>query len=924
MEVLGEHPLAVRSDGHPVNYKSCLFLPTKGLLPIAIVSSTPESHNQGVLQALPAVARARENAGMGRPSQEEMGQIMNQLVLDGGYVPLVIMGRGDETRVAIRPDFNFYFGYRRAVDILRGHPLNIPAEKISFMRVMDPETREITKCIGCMHMISPLDREEDSVLAAVRGSERMSNAGNRFFASERVSYMSLSQLRDVLSDLGDREKFQRRLGEIVSMYEERPLHVPGGGEGAARQLDFLLVTSNRALDTDTTFIFDGLREIAVQSQRADNWGVETQAGIRKRFENLLSKFRRENNSNFNEIDLDNMSPEVRNTLYGVVRGIKSEAEMLRLGTEFRGFITPRPGGYIVGRESNGAYAPGLEVNVSQLPEKTRRILRRGQALLPHQDYIVVTPEEVDGEVESVQTFQVKNVPKGKVVWRYWVFDEQTDPPTKDLLNDLLREHPNLRYAYVCSVPESRSRRDMLAADIKVFGAPEREVKIPVYMAEGGPEVKLLDRLVKSHAGVFLRQGLPLEHAIATARAYEFNLGDRVACIQQLCPSAGVPDWEIYHTHMEVPAVGRVPIAHGIREYIDGPPTNRMPLDRYNSTRFVESLLGCKGRIAAVNMVIGRILFDDGDEVVSVRDKKGSPTQLRLVDPTTSFRDVDTPLRDSVGLYSCALAGDLVKYYLTMGRWSRPLWGASRLLHTVGSRFYDAFEREFVDVQGHYRSKRHFFDTLVEERVNRDVAAATVLGDDVAVDARLNPAYDEWDMRSKWPRVLKRLDESNVGEIVDAMRSATRRIYETKFVVVEGLPYSEQARVLDLFTRTLSMNHRDIDQLLDVVNNDTEFSSLSFDDRVRRINAMRVSTWIYMTGYNPANVRGHALECSAGRSEEEARAEFKNTVNGKFFKLNLSDELSGVFFDLMKDPALAQTLESKGYILRPRSLPPVIM
>jgi hypothetical protein len=920
LRVLGEHPLKLRPDGSPVNYKSCLFLPREGVLPVAVVSSTPGTHKEGLTQAFHVISEERRKAGLGDSMSDVDGMVMG----GGCFVPLVISGSGGGVRVNIRPDFEFFFGYRQAVEILTGPQLNIPVERIGLTGVMDPRVREIAKCIGCMHMLNPIDSNEEDIVKSIRYSERTSESGNKYFSSDRMSYMSLTQLRDVLFDLGNRERFQGRLGEIIHLYQERPIQPEDAMDKIPRQLEFLLLDKEMNLNPDTGFIFDGLCRIAEQSKEGA-WG-ETQNTVRESFEALLKRFEGENHPLFNEINLGGLNPVVRNKLYMLIKNIKSEEDMEN--TKYSGFISPQPGGYIVGQESDGCYTPGVVVPLSKLPEKLRRAIRLRQVDRPTAEYVSFRPEELKElgvESESAHTFRVRGAGRGRVVQRYWVFDRQTEPAVKDALNDILAKNPNLTYGYVCNIPGSHSRRDMMADDARVFGKPARHVNVLVYRTDGGEEVKQLDRVAKWNTMVLMEQGrrLPIYTAMCLARSYEYNLQDRVACIRALCPNAGLPGWSIYHTNVDFKGEVMLPIAHGVREYVDGPPTNMLiyrEREKYKNPAYVGSLLGCKGGMAAANMAIGRQLFDDGDEIVSSRDEHGNPDALRLIDPTASFRDVETPLKESTGLYACSMARDLLCFYSSIGAAEKPELIRPPILDTVRSRFYDAFRREFTETQGRYREYRQYFDTLIEARTQKDIKDAVQDEDVLSVEARQKPGYDEWDMRRRWPKALKRLDGSSVDEIIGSLKADTQRVCETGLKVIASnkgreLSHSEQFSLADSFTRMLAMNNRSMGPILETLNGDAEFGSLDYDGRMRRINALRVSTWIHRVGSDRNAVTGYARECMSERTVDEAKEHFIKTVNKEHPRLQISGEMAGIFFDLVKDPKEARMLEKKGYLVK---------
>ncbi|MFH1125749.1 MAG: hypothetical protein V1703_01370 [Candidatus Altiarchaeota archaeon] len=1002
--LLGKPPLAVRPDGHSENYKPCVLLRTP-LVPIDMVSCSDGTHAKSFTQAFPVILWERVRRGMpALTTREEQDELADRILSGEGYVPCVIIGRGDGVNVAIRPDYPFYRDYRRAIDVLRRSHPSVTPDKIKIMSVTSRGARDMAKCMGLMHMVIPLEREEDGIADAVKSAERVSPTGNRYFRAERVSYMSSSQLADILSDIGDRDRFRARLGEIIHLYMAHPqTEGVAGAEGAIRQLDFLLMTKKRTLNPDTGFIFDGLREIADDAERARDWSKASEA-IEKKFKKVLADFERKNNPRFNQINPDDMPPEVSQTLYRIIANIKSEEEVLELGQEFKGYIQPLPGGYMPGREypdllesymrpsdlpkhtkmaldakkalhpfeprivimpeeTRGecasvqvfqigggetdlpqgmvlrtrwdekkcvgehlielnemlagnpkmrAYTPGLDVAVSDLPPRTRARLRELQVEHSGDGFIVISPEDVGGEMQSVQTFQVKGVPEGRVVWKYFEFDENATQATKDSLNLILKEHPALRCAYLCGVTGSVSRRDKSAMDVR-YGIPDRDVSVRVFIDEEGLEVRELERRTKWNAVSLNRTlGVPMQQALVIARQYEFNILDRVEAITWLCANAQLPLFRLHHTTEDVPGFGGVKVGHFTRTHVKGTATNRVMLHRYRRKEFVEGLLECKGRMAADKLVMGAAFFDDGDEIISQWDKGGNPEALTWSDPTGSFRHLDTPMEHNVGLFACSLAGDLIKHCISRSFWHKPLIGGSWMPRKIAANFYREFEKELLKVQDRYKDEesRGFSNRLIESRSRRDVAKAREEGDRVSLQARENPPYLEWDMRDNWRKTLKRLDDTDIGEVVGSLKKATRRIFQTGFRVIKGrgMGMSEQAELLDLFTRVVAMNHQNLDQVLGVFNRDRELRSQGFEGRLQKINALRVSTWLRQAGFNPNEVREQANVLLAGGSEEQAI----QRLSGRY---QLSEEMAGVFLGLARDPQLYSKLEGNGYIVK---------
>ncbi|MDD5112139.1 MAG: hypothetical protein PHG85_06310 [Candidatus Altiarchaeota archaeon] len=909
--VVGGPPLALKPNGEPVNFKALLILPKDCLLPSAVLSSSHGTHGASFNNAMPAIKRLRRGAGM---LQMEDDTLVEALMKSGTYVPLVVSGRGEGATLSIRPDTLGFKVYRQALDALTGPYVRVPPDKIKFMGIMNAGVRDMLKCNGFMHMVDPVGLEWEAVLQHLRDSERESVTGNRFFASERVSYMSASQLAGVLGDLKNRDRFQSRLEEIVSMYDEVPMpSCRDTGENARRQLDFLMVAKDGKLIEDTGFIRDALGEIAVDAGKAGDWKT-LQKGVRVKFEGLLDDIRGGNNPLFNDTSLDTIPSDAGNRLYAIVRNIPTEEDRLKLGTEFRGNIKPLPGGYIPGTEAGGEYSSGLRVDLTSLPAATRSLLLERKAMLRKKGFVVVGPDECRGECESTQTFFVDG--SDTVLWRRWAFNERSGPTTKDLINDMLADHPDLKYGYVCSVPVSRSRRDMIADDIRNYGEPDRDVNILVCGTKDQPETKMVDRVFKWNAQTFLRNGFTMDRALATAREYELYVLDRIACIQSLCPESGLPDYEIYPTKKEVPGNGTVSVSHVVRRYVDGDATNRLSLEQYQSADFVRGLVGCKGRMAASNMAVGRVLFDDGDEVVSSMDSNKVPTAISLIDPTSSFKDSDTPLEDSrsAGLYACSLASDLLKHRIAAGHAGKTVNTPAETFESLAPVFCNAVAEGLNGIKRRYRSERSYFGSIVDKRVKSDLKDAAKRNDSPTIAARMNPSFQGGNMTAQWPAVLSRLEKTDAALTAQSIGTLAKRVYETGLGVIDGLQYPEQANVVELYGKTLSMNSKSIGPILDVIEGDAGFNSLGFADRMTRINAVRISTWMLRTHHNPAEVRGYAAKCMSGRGAEDARAKFLDSVNQEFPMMHLSGEMAGSFFDIARDPRLADELERKGYML----------
>jgi hypothetical protein len=174
-----------------------------------------------------------------------------------------------------------------------------------------------------------------------------------------------------------------------------------------------------------------------------------------------------------------------------------------------------------------------------------------------------------------------------------------------------------------------------------------------------------------------------------------------------------------------------------RDYIRGMATDKIPPRKLASPAFASRLARLLGRAAAANMIVGRcnmqgrVIFDDGDEVV-VENADGLPVEIIVTDQTGTFADYRPDLTRFVAEYAAAVNRRL------------PLLSDAE---EFAELYVDAFVARFSKTQLEYRRRQRAFDTLFKHQP-RDEAG--------------NFAY-------RWECVLDRLRKAAPRELGELIR-----------------------------------------------------------------------------------------------------------------------------------------------------------
>ena len=310
-----------------------------------------------------------------------------------------------------------------------------------------------------------------------------------------------------------------------------------------------------------------------------------------------------------------------------------------------------------------------------------------------------------------------------------------DARVKGFIFNYVREFGNLEYVNIGQVAPALRRRTRSGghcayiAEVKHRGSKEPVVRI----------IRLQKWGIREH----LDEGKDLLQSIMEAEDYtEFILDRRLGCWQLGMHLLGrILTRRIHETYD-----GMASRFHGTRlwatyferDYIDGMATDKIPAARYGDSRFAVALARLLGRAAAPNMVVGRatlegrVIFDDGDEIL-IMDHNGIPADLIAADHAGTFNDCSSPLKRFAAGYA------------------QPVRSRRALLadgDAFTAAYLGALSDGLVNLQQEYGRQQRAFDHLFKHS-KQDVGSFS------------------W----RWIKVLQRLRDTNVPELVERIRAA---------------------------------------------------------------------------------------------------------------------------------------------------------
>jgi hypothetical protein len=324
-----------------------------------------------------------------------------------------------------------------------------------------------------------------------------------------------------------------------------------------------------------------------------------------------------------------------------------------------------------------------------------------------------------------------------------------DGRAKEIILDLIRDYGDVEYLNLGLLPESLS-----------LERPETEGRRAVYLVEfqarGDPApMQRILRLQKWGVWEHLDEGKGLMQAMLQADEYtDYLLDRRLGCRQlgmNLCRRVTLRRLNEVYQGANANFRGQ-PIRTTCleREYLPGIATDKLPVERYSRPDYAVRLAEFLGAAAAPGLIVGRSLkrdrpaFDDGDEVVQ-EGPDGLPSAILVADHSGAFSEFKAPLESFAEAYA---------------------WPVNKRLAVLPQprefalRYLAALRARFVHIQEDYRKRRRAFDNLFKHR----------------------PYDPGGSFRYRWECVLRRLDQTDVDGLIDAIR---RNIHIAPGLEVEG-------------------------------------------------------------------------------------------------------------------------------------------
>lgn len=326
-----------------------------------------------------------------------------------------------------------------------------------------------------------------------------------------------------------------------------------------------------------------------------------------------------------------------------------------------------------------------------------------------------------------------------------------DEKVKGFIANLAREN-DLQHVNVGRIDQSLGSREITTTE-------RREVYLVCYKTTDQPEeIMRILRLQKWGVREHLLAGDDLLQAIRKSDEYtEYCLNRRLGAwrlgmklsrnviVRRIVedfsfPERGIHDLRFHTTYFD-------------RDYVRGLATDKIPDMLYQSPGFAIRVAEFLGAAAASNLIVGRcdrprigkdgeliprkILFDDGDEILSFKDglvpteltdgKVPLPQALIIADPTASFQDFKTPLIEMIEDYAAPVVSrngivpDIVAF-------SRAYW--------------NTFCEKFNTLQRKYRFRPQRFHSLFTGQPNDGIG----------------------NFRYRWECVLRRLDKASLHDL----------------------------------------------------------------------------------------------------------------------------------------------------------------
>jgi len=240
----------------------------------------------------------------------------------------------------------------------------------------------------------------------------------------------------------------------------------------------------------------------------------------------------------------------------------------------------------------------------------------------------------------------------------------------------------------------------------------------------------------------------LLRAIMRTQDYtEYTLDRRLGCWELDMPLGERYDMRVipdeYYWNEKPENVSRVWVTYYERDFIHGLATDKVSKSHLANPAFAIQFAHLLGRIAAPNMVVGRmtadrseVIFDQGDEMLRL-DEHGLPCAILVADHAGTFSDYMRPLTDAI--FVEAYAKPVLSRLPKIPKRDREAFIAAYL---------SSMETQLLQMQDKYSHYRHGFDTLF-----------------------LHSKQGDESFSDRWQKVLERLKDTDMKTVAEKIREA---------------------------------------------------------------------------------------------------------------------------------------------------------
>ncbi|MFH0860051.1 MAG: HPr family phosphocarrier protein [Candidatus Altiarchaeota archaeon] len=353
------------------------------------------------------------------------------------------------------------------------------------------------------------------------------------------------------------------------------------------------------------------------------------------------------------------------------------------------------------------------------------------------------------------------------------YDPKVKPVAREIIEHFHGRFPNLEYVNIGRI------KHKLVEETKVR-RPGREVYLVMLRNKGEKEERAFEVReqkvdVKSIIGGFLKEGRITEEDIRNeteqykqclkeaqkkSLAYKNYVNNRIIINNMLGMRMQTPEPLSLENSEE----------YFIWKFIPGIETSSIPSVYFGDKSCVTESAVQMGRVAAINMITGRRMFDMGTEVASFSKRflsRGQkPGEIMIVEPVTTLEELDKRLDDPANteIYAQSL---------------------KRILSKAGGEGLG--DREFDEIKGaFYSSLGRTYNTIRNNYLkNRDEWR----------NLFANVEKDEYDIHNKWLKVLDRLEKhDDPRTITRATEQCLQEIEDIRKVEAgEGLKWEKIER-----------------------------------------------------------------------------------------------------------------------------------